>query len=86
MLNCVHCGKPIRRDAARGLWPRGPVGPRCRLDRAIRQYLAAQREAQRVARQPIGGSTRYQVRRAAVVAAIHADPRQMALELEAAAC
>lgn len=83
-MNCVHCGKPITRDAARGLWPRGPVGPRCRLDRVIQQYLLAHREAQRVARQPIA-HTRAKVRRPAVAAEVHADPRQMALELEALA-
>ena len=83
-MKCVHCGRHITKDAARGLWPRGPVGPRCRLDRVIQQYLLAQREAQRVARQPIG-CTRAKVRRQAVAAEVHADPRQMALELEALA-
>lgn len=83
MLNCVHCSRHITKDAAKGGWPLGPVGPVCMRDPAIAKHLAAQRKAQRVARQPIG-ATRAKVRRPVVAAEVHADPRQMALELEAA--
>lgn len=84
---CIECGRPITRDAARGGWPRGPVGPVCARAKHIRNHLGAQREAQRVARQSV--ERRKVVRRKVVQAAVAGetwhDPRQMALELEVAA-
>lgn len=77
-MNCIHCGRTITQDAAKGGWPLGPVGPVCAKSPAISKHLHAQKVAQRVAQ---AASPR---RRAAALDqdAPMVDPRQMALALE----
>ena len=74
---CTECHRPITKDAASGRWPRGPVGPVCAKAMHIRQYLRAQKVAQRIAKQ-----APRRARRVRVVECVGVDPRQLHLQLE----
>ena len=78
---CVECTRFILRDSASGRWPRGPVGPVCAKAMHIRQYLRAQKVAQRIAKQ-----APRRARRVRVVECAGVDPRQIDWVREVVAC